>query len=358
MYFKTFVLVLCVLFFVLGCDRQEKNQSQYKRSIPLNDKENEVSKKFDPDSEHDALSYDLLYKKNGPLLRTERKYRLGVVMKFFGNPYWQEVARGMKQRADDFSVLIDIQAATSKSSPENQLYLMEIMISKGYNAILISPQTRTNLMPGVIKARDEGILVVNIDDALLEHVEFFVGSNHYQMGIHAAEYFIRRYPEGGQLALLRGLDGTYSAIQRSQGFIDRLAGTSLKIVAQPNCDWDLQKALDATLNILQNKPDVKGFYCNNDIMALGAAEALKRLKLEKNREIIGTDGIKTAYDAIKKGDLAGTIDSFPYETGLIAVDITLRILEGQQVPRVVYSSHKLITKKNIENPLSDFPYFH
>jgi ribose transport system substrate-binding protein len=66
------------------------------------------------------------------------------------------MARGMKQRADDFSVLIDIQAATSKSSPENQLYLMEIMISKGYNAILISPQTSTNLMPGIIKAQKRG----------------------------------------------------------------------------------------------------------------------------------------------------------------------------------------------------------
>jgi ABC-type sugar transport system substrate-binding protein len=55
------------------------------------------------------------------------------------------MARGMKQRADDFSILIDIQAETSKSSPENQLRLMEIIISKGYDAILISFQTIKNL---------------------------------------------------------------------------------------------------------------------------------------------------------------------------------------------------------------------
>jgi ABC-type sugar transport system substrate-binding protein len=37
----------------------------------------------------------------------------------------------------------------------------------------------------------------------------------------------------------------------------------------------MQKALDASLKILQNNPDVKGFYCNNDVMALGAAGSLK-----------------------------------------------------------------------------------
>jgi ribose transport system substrate-binding protein len=355
--FKKFVLVLCIVGFACGCDRQEKINTQSVKSVSSYDRESQVSKKFDPDTEHDAVSYGKLYHKNGPLVRTERKYRLGAVMKFFGNPYWQEVAKGIKQRADDFSVLIDIQAATSTSSPENQLHLMETMISKKYDAILISPQTRKSLIPAVVRARSADILVVNIDDAVLEDVDFFVGTNHYQMGIHAAEYFIHRYPEGGQVALLKGLAGTYSSMQRSQGFIDRLANSPFNIVAQPNCDWDLQKALDASLNILQNNPDMKGFYCNNDVMALGAAEAAKRLNMEKNIKIIGTDGIKDAYDAVKRGELAATIDSFPYETGIIAVDVTLRILEGQQVPRVVYSPHQLITKNDMESPLPDFIYF-
>jgi ribose transport system substrate-binding protein len=357
MYFKPFVLMLCLLpiITIMGCDRQEKANTQFEKSDSLDVRENQVLEKFDPDREYDVESFDKVYKKNGPLVRIERQYRLGAVMKFFGNPYWQEVARGMKQRADDFSILIDIQAATSESSPDKQLRLMEIMISKGYDAILISPQTSKNLMPAIIQAHSKGILLVNIDDAVLDDVEYFVGSNNYQMGIHAAEYFIHRYPEGRQVALLKGLDGTYTAMQRSKGFSDRLVGTSINIVAQHNCDWNLQKALDTSLNILQNNPDIKGFYCNNDVMALGASEAVKRLNMEKNIDIIGTDGITAAYDAIKNGDLAATIDSFPYNTGLIAVDITLRILEGQQIPKMVFTPHQLITIKNIENQLPDFP---
>jgi ribose transport system substrate-binding protein len=342
---------------VLGCDRQEKLTIHSKKSDSLYVRETPVLEKFDPDGEYDVLSFEEIYQTNGPLVQTKRKYHLGVVMKFFGNPYWQEMARGMKQRADDLSILIDIQAATSKTFPENQLRLMEIMISKGYDAILISPQTSKNLIPAVIQARRKGILVIDIDDAVLDDVEYFVGPNNYQMGIHAAEYFIQRYPEGGQVALLKGLDGTYSTMQRSKGFSDRLVGTSINIIAQPTCDWDMQKALDASLNIIQNNPDIKGFYCNNDVMALGASEAVKRLNLKKNIEIIGTDGIKAAYDAIKNGELAATIDSFPFNTGLIAVDITLRVLEGQQVPKMVFSTHKLITNQNIENQLTSFPLF-
>jgi ribose transport system substrate-binding protein len=357
MYFKQCVLMLFIAFIILGCDRQEKINKQFGKADSEYARENQVVEKFDPDREYEVVSFDKVYQKNGPLVRIERQYRLGAVMKFLGNPYWQEVAKGMKQRADDFSIMIDIQAAPSESSPENQLRLMEIMISKGYDAILISPQTSKNLMPTIIQARSKGILVVDIDDAVLDDVEYFVGSNNYQMGIHAAEFFIHRYPEGGKVALLKGLDGTFTAMQRSKGFIDRLNGTSFNIIAQHNCDWDLQKAIDASLNILQNNPDLKGFYCNNDVMALGASEAVKRLSMENKIEIIGTDGIKAAYDAIKNGELAATIDSFPYNTGLIAVDIALRILEGQQIPKMVFTPHQLITIKNVENQLPGFPLF-
>ncbi len=359
LWFRSVLWGLGIWLFVVGCSCQEGNKGQtVEGASQSNSRESQAFKPFDPDTEHDSVSYEKLYRKNGPLILTERKYRLGAVMKFFGNPYWQEVARGMKKRADDFSAVIDIQAATSISSPENQLHLMEIMISKGYDAILISPQTKQNLIPAVNRARNEGILVINIDDAVSEDVVFFVGSNHYQMGIHAAEYFIHGYPEGGEVALLQGLIGAYSAAQRSQGFIDRLEGSSVRIVAQPYCDWDLQKALEASLDILRKYPDIKGFYCNNDVMALGAAEAVKRMDRKNSITIIGTDGIPEAYDAVKKGDFAATIDSFPYLTGFIAVDVTLRILEGQQLPRVIYSPHQLVTQKNMDKHSPDFPFLH
>jgi ribose transport system substrate-binding protein len=87
------------------------------------------------------------------------------------------------------------------------------------------------------------------------------------------------------------------------------------------------------------------------------AEAVARLNMQENMVIIGTDGIKAAHDAIQNGKITATIESFPYVTGLISVEIALRVLEGQQVPKVVYSPHQLITQNNLENNEDDVRLF-
>ena len=66
--------------------------------------------------------------------------------------------------------------------------------------------------------------------------------------------------------------------------------------------------------------------------------------------IIGTDGISDAYKAIKSGDLTGTVDSYPNLTGQVAVDVAIRLLAKQKVPRAVYTPVKLITSANVNDP--------
>lgn len=228
---------------------------------------------------------------------------------------------------------------------------MEAMIEKRYDALLISPQTDENLAPAIEKARRAGIPIINVDDAVLKDAEHFVGPNQYENGIRAAKYFIGQEPKGGEVAVIEGQTGVYAARQRTQGFKDSLAGTNFTLVASVSGDWDLQKSLDRATVIITQHPNIKGFYCNNDIMALGVAEAVNKAGRLGKIIIIGTDGIRPAYDSIRAGELTGTVDSFPFATGNVAVETALRLLGGQVVPRVVFSPQNLVTRGNINNPL-------
>lgn len=310
-------------------------------------------RRFDPDNEPNAVNYFELADRLGPIPNLRKKYKIGVVLKFFGNQYWQLLAKGMESKANDFNLIIDVRAGATESDPEGQLAMMEEMVNQGCDALLISPQTDKNLIPAVKKARKEGILLINVDDAVLEDAEHFVGPNQYENGIRAGRYFIEEYPRGGKVAVIKGLPGVYAVFQRSQGFIDTLKDSPFEIVAQAHGDWDLQKSLEQAKRILKQYPDLKGFYCNNDIMALGVVQAVKTAGRLGEVTVIGTDGIMPAYDAIRAEEMTGTVDSFPYETGLVAVEVALRILEGQKVPRVVFSPQNLVTKENADNPLPD-----
>ena len=83
-------------------------------------------------------------------------------------------------------------------------------------------------------------------------------------------------------------------------------------------------------------------------MALGEVEAVKAAGKQDTIVVFGTDGISDAYAAIRAGDLTGTVDSFPVLTGEVAMEVALRFLAGQKLPRVVATPQALITKDNVE----------
>lgn len=326
--------VVCLAF--AGCGKPSRVEQQ--RPLP--------GDILDPDNDAGALAYADFARVAGPVPAAGNDCRIGVVMKFFGNEYWQLLAKGMQAKADEFGVQLDIQAAASESDPAGQLLKMNQMVARNYDAILISPQTEDNLTEGVRSAREAGILVVNVNEAGKEGAEYFVGARTFDSGALVARYMAEQRPEGGQLAVIQGVAGVYATQQRTRGFVSALTDGPFEIVAQVPADWDLQKALNAASALLDEYPGLTGFYANNDVMALGVVQAVRRAGKLGQVLVAGTDGINPAYESIESGELDASIELFPVETGRIAIEVTVRILAGQKVPRVVYTPQSLITRQN------------
>jgi ribose transport system substrate-binding protein len=166
--------------------------------------------------------------------------------------------------------------------------------------------------------------------------------------VRVAKWFIANRPEGGKVAIIEGQAGVFAAVQRTDGFKSTITeGGKFNVVASVPGNWDRQTSYDAATNILQQHPDLIGFYCNNDGMALGVVEAVKSANLLGKVAVFGTDGISDAYTSIKAGELTGTVDSFPVLTGEVALETALRLVAGQTIPRVVSTPQALITKDNL-----------
>jgi ribose transport system substrate-binding protein len=307
-----------------------------------------TDKPFSTDDATDSAQYEDLTGKLGPVPAPAKDVRIGSVMKFLGNQYWAALSKGQTTRADKYQVKVDVQAAASESDQVGQLNAAETMINKGYKLILASPQSDTNMCPAVEKAENKDLLVVNVNDAVFPNARQWVGPNQIQNGVSAAQYMGKTLSKGASVAIIQGQAGVYAAKQRTAGFTDEAGKQGLKVVASVPGDWDVQKARDAATTILQQHPDLAGFYCNNDTMALGVAEAVKAAGKKGKVQVIGTDGISDAYKAIRNGDMTATVDSYPALTGAVAVDVGLRLLGGQKVPRAVYTPQALITKANVD----------
>ena len=300
------------------------------------------------DTETDRMDWSELHEKFGEVPSFEKDIKVGGVSKTLTNEYWRSLGEGYKQFADKKDVSVVYQAAANEEDQLGQLSIAETLIAQGFNALLVSPQTDANLEPAAMMAKRSGVVVVNVNDAVMPTATNYVGNVQKDNGVRVAQWFIDNHPDGGKVAVIEGQAGVFAAGQRTQGFKETIEATGqFDLVASVPANWSREQAYNACSTILQQHPDLIGFYNNNDGMALGCVEAVRALRKSDQVAVFGTDGISDAYDSIRRGELTGTVDSFPVLTGEVAMEVSLRLLGGQELPRVVSTPQALITSENI-----------
>ncbi|MGO8081224.1 sugar ABC transporter substrate-binding protein [Rhizobium leguminosarum] len=307
-------------------------------------------KPLNSDSEPDRMDWSALEAKLGAMPKLPDGLKVGGVSKTLTNEYWRSLGEGYQKLADKLGVTVAYQAAQSEGDQLGQLTIAEGMVTQGYNVLLVSPQTDANLQPVIEQAKAANVPVVNVNDAVIPQAEHYVGNVQRDNGVRVAKWFVDNRANGGKVAIIEGQAGVYAAVQRTDGFKSTIEdGGKFTVVASVPGNWDRQTSYDAATNILQQHPDLVGFYCNNDGMALGVVEAVKAAGLQDKVVVFGTDGISDAYKSIAAGELTGTVDSFPVLTGEVAMEVALRLVAGQKLPRVVATPQALITKDNIND---------
>jgi len=266
-------------------------------------------KPLNSDSEPDRMDWSQLDAKFGPLPKPEAGLQVGAVAKALTNEYWRSLGEGFKKEGDSMGVTVDLQAGQGENDQLGQLAIAENMLSKGYKILLVSPQTDANLQPAVEAAEKAGVPVINVNDAVIPSAKNYIGNVQKDNGVRAARWFIKNMAKGGKVAVIEGQAGVYAAVQRTAGFKETMAaeGKGFTVVASVPGNWDRQLSYDDATNIIQKDPDIVGFYCDNDGMALGVVEAVKAAGKLKQTAVIGTDGISDAYKSIAAGELTATV---------------------------------------------------
>lgn len=286
---------------------------------------------------------------------------LGFVAKAYENEFWRAVKDGVEAQigelaASGMDVKADVRAAQGESDEQGQAALMDDMVNKQYDAIIASPISDGNLVPPTEKAHGQGIPVVNAIGGFSSAMDVYVGPKHYMSGELAAQWIAEKLgPDGGEVAVIMGLPKESAARGRTKGFGDWLEqnAPNVQLVDVQNADWDRTKAKDVMDTLLKKHPNLKAIYANNDTMAMGALEAVKSAGLLGSVLVVGNDGTSEALKSVKDGELSATVNIYPDFGGKIAVDIALRALAGQQLPRVIYTSQAIIDPTNVDLPAEE-----
>jgi ABC-type sugar transport system substrate-binding protein len=121
----------------------------------------------------------------------------------------------------------------------------------------------------------------------------------------------------------------------------------MTIVSSQPANMERDLAFNVMQNTLQAHPDVQGVFACNDVMALGAAEAIAAAGKAGQIVVVGFDAQDDARQAIRDGKLDASIAQSPYQMGRQAVESAWRILKKESVPAEQPVKIALVTRDSL-----------
>lgn len=262
----------------------------------------------------------------------------------------------LKEKADEYGDKVELIMLDGDDKTENQVEHVKTFISKGVDAILISPKEASGCSKVIQEATVAGIPVIVLDrNTTYKGYAAFIGGDNKIIGRAAGEHAVKLLGgtgnARGKIYEICGSLASTPAQERRDGFhevVEKERGITL--LGGLDGDWKLDRGKAIAQDALQIHKDIDIIYAHNDPMAYGAYQAARELGLGKKIKFFGIDGLPNEGCLWVKNDILAA--TFLYPTpGEAGLEVAMEILEGgRKVTQgeTITLETATITKENVE----------
>jgi D-allose transport system substrate-binding protein len=104
-----------------------------------------------------------------------------------------------------------------------------------------------------------------------------------------------------------------------------------------------------TADTLTRTPDLNIVFAANDMMALGAVEAIRAAGKTNQLMVVGVDGVPEARKAILAGRMTASVAQLPYLIGKRSVELAKESLQGKCNEKTEKTPLLVLTKSVLES---------
>lgn len=208
---------------------------------------------------------------------------------------------------------------------------IETMMAQHYDAIIFVPIDTNASVGTVLRAQEEGVLVIASNTKVASDKVPYVGNDDVEGGRLQAQAMVDKIGGKGNVVIIQGPIGQSAQIDREKGEMEILKkNPDIKVIEMKTANWSRAEAMTLTEDWLNAHPNggISGIIAQNDDMALGALQAVKSRGLSPNDvPITSIDGMPDAIQAAKKGEVTTFLqDAQAQSQG--ALDVALKKLIG------------------------------
>lgn len=256
------------------------------------------------------------------------------------------VIKGMEEDASHneyslvYSIIRGIEAYTSTINYDLTIYAMrgnmksyfDYFVAKGITSAILTGFDYNDKK--LLQVLDSSIPCACIDIPVTGENNGCVITDNVHYATQAVDLLIESGKQ--KIAMINGKNTAIVSIEREKGYQTSLAKNKIDFREE----WVVQgefnriKAKERTLELMQNYPEIDGFFCASDYMAVGCMEALKELgkNIPKEVGVIGFDDIPIS--AYVTPSLT-TVKQDNYSKGYLAAKIIHEIIKKEDKPRTL-----------------------
>lgn len=279
---------------------------------------------------------------------------IAVIPKGTTHVFWRSVHAGALGAANELGVEIIWQGPVREDDRSAQIRVVEDMISRGVDAIVLAPLDSAALVPVATEATNENIPVVIFDSGIdWEGLTSFVATDNYQGGVLAAERMNELLEGSGTVMVMRYQEGSASTSRREAGFLETMEERfgGIEIVSSNQYGGATTETAYATAeNLLVSQPEVDGIFTPNESTTFGMLRALTDADRTGSTHLVGFDANESLVDALRQRQIHGLVLQNPVRMGELAVRTAVAHLNGEEVEARIDTGATMVTADNMDEP--------
>ncbi len=287
---------------------------------------------------------------------------IALVQGVENDPFYITMQKGAQAKAGELGATLVV-AAPAQFDAALQIPLVEDMIKKKVDVLLIAACDKHALVEPLRRAYNAGIKVISVDTYIGDgnytdgEVTFplsYIGSDNVEGGKIAGIALIKALGGKGKVYIQNVKPGISTILQREQGCKSAIEATNGAVVLV-GVDYNNDSVATArkqTAAVLRRVSDLAGIFGANLFSAEGAAQAVKDADKLGVIKIASFDAPEQAIVDLRNGVVDLVIAQQPAAMGSIAVDYAIKALSGagNSIQKRVTTGYVIIDRYNVDTP--------
>ncbi|MDZ7672817.1 MAG: ABC transporter substrate-binding protein [Halanaerobiales bacterium] len=272
-----------------------------------------------------------------------------------GIVYWaQQAIADWEAKTDNITFFLE-----TADSPATQVSVVEDLMIKDIDALVILAHDSAPLTPIVKQAYEQGIYIVSVDRGLTEPVsDMYVAGDNPGLGRVSGEWMAKELNGQGDIVVLEGIPCVINT-ERVEAFEQVMANyPDINILDSQPANWSTQKGLEIMENYLQKYDNIDAVWAQDDDVLKGVLQAYKESGRDDIKIFLGGAGSKDIIKMIMDGNPLVRAD-VTYPPSMIATGISMGVkamlgekLDGfyqNELPSEIILRAELVTEENAED---------